>query len=126
MKTIEKLDAHKEYGFNEQDTGHKLNEVIEAVNTLTDQVEDIVKTMRYDKGLVPTQVEPEELPRWETTEEALAREVEPDKNYMISINRIDTDRYILELWKDDRTSFKSIEEAEAAAIKIRNLLKGQS
>jgi hypothetical protein len=78
VKQIEKLDSHKEYGYNEQDTGHKLDEVIEAVNTLTERLEKletdenrITGTLSTDKTFkifwkdkhismeLPTQVEPD-------------------------------------------------------------------
>lgn len=57
MGRIEKLDNERWKGWDWA-ASNKLNEVIEAVNTLTEQIEDIVETMRYEKGLVSTQVEP--------------------------------------------------------------------
>ena len=77
-KRIEKLDNERWKGWDWA-ASNKLNEVIEAVNTLTEQVEDIVETMRYEKGLVPTQAEPDSL--LEEYKKLSERALEPDMSH---------------------------------------------
>lgn len=136
-KRIEKLDNERWKGWDWA-ASNKLNEVIEAVNTLTEQVEDIVETMRYEKGLVPTQVEPDSL--LEEYKKLSERALEPDTeqwqplagygywavkaNGVVEYRKHDSEAD--GEWFEFGNCFRYQEEAEAVAEKIRNLLKGQS
>ncbi len=137
MGRIEKLDNERWKGWDWA-ASNKLNEVIEAVNTLTEQVEDIVETMRYEKGLVPTQVEPDSL--LEEYKKLSERALEPDTeqwqplagygywavkaNGVVEYRKHDSEAD--GEWFEFGNCFRYQEEAEAVAEKIRNLLKGQS
>lgn len=136
-KRIEKLDNERWKGWDWA-ASNKLNEVIEAVNTLTEQVEDIVETMRYEKGLVPTQVEPDSL--LEEYKKLSERALEPDTeqwqplaghgywavkaNGVVEYRKHDSEAD--GEWFEFGNCFRYQEEAEAAAEKIRNLLRGRS
>ena len=136
-KRIEKLDNERWKGWDWA-ASNKLNEVIEAVNTLTEQVEDIVETMRYEKGLVPTQAEPDSL--LEEYKKLSERALEPDTEqwqplaghgyWAVKANGVveyrKNDSEADGEWFEFGNCFRYQEEAEAAAEKIRNLLRGRS
>lgn len=43
MKKIEKLYCHTDCGYSEQDTGYKVQELIDAVNELQERVEAVIE-----------------------------------------------------------------------------------
>jgi len=49
---IEKLKSHPNYGFNEQDNGRKLNEVIDELNSLQGLVESQQGLIELNRGMI--------------------------------------------------------------------------
>ena len=157
MGRIEKLDNERWKGWDWA-ASNKLNEVIEAVNTLTERVDTLEKGTNHSNSVygtfesrifdleeqirelnpdLPTQVEPDKIlgvkvetdPRLKK-DEYYFKPSEPDTEQKwyphVSRGQIDivvmsSGTITLRVW-----AFSTREEAEAAAEKIRNLLKGQS
>lgn len=132
MKRIEKLSSfHDDHWIVIRDMGDKLNEVIEAINTLTERLaEHIDHEARHVSE--PTQVEPDKSQAFldkaakmqgtytstgssESDTEQLQTFVDTNKDGHYYVKTIHSDGRMLES-----------KEAYRIAEKIRNLLKGQS
>lgn len=111
-KRIEKLDNERWKGWDWA-ASNKLNEVIEAVNTLTERVMELeASAVMKEPAPWPTQVEPDSL--LEEYKKLSERALEPDT---------EQDEGIYDLLNEwDAGDVSAVMFAE----KIRNLLKGQN
>lgn len=152
-KRIEKLDNERWKGWDWA-ASNKLNEVIEAVNTLTERVDTLEKGTNHSNSVygafesrifdleeqirelnpdLPTQVEPDKdtvVMSKDTTfrdETWMRYPSEPDtEQWEVASEYVYDGSFQVTVIREDGRYFKSIEQAHEAADKIRNLLKGQS
>ena len=133
-KRIEKLDNERWKGWDWA-ASNKLNEVIEAVNTLTERVMELeASAVMKEPAPWPTQVEPDKIttevpkfPSYYSKDDILIPSIpsEPDteqvdREIAASIQWL-ADEYVLPKNRDE-----FVDDALDVAEKIRNLLKGQS